>query len=214
MARPASAWPLALLGAGVAYFAIGAALHFLVFPEPEPPADDRPQSGSEVRLPGGSSFVYRRTAAETDGEVFEAEWRGQPGADIPRHTHPSQAVRIAVLEGAVQVEIDDEVHLLAPGEVAEIPAGSAHRWANVSDEVARAIFELRPAGRADFVFVQLDRAFGGEASALATALQTFVLIGTHGEHTAWPIETLRFLLAPSARLFGVRSYYPPTPSRR
>ena len=62
---------------------------------------------------------------------------------------------------------------------------------------------------ADFVFVQLDRAFGGEASALEMAVQTFILIGTHGEHTAWPIRTICFLVAPTARLFGYRSYYEP-----
>jgi len=66
---------------------------------------------------------------------------------------------------------------------------------------------------ADFVFVQLDRAFGGEASALSTAVQTFILIGTHGKHTAWPIKTLCFLIAPTARLFGYRSYYEPAASR-
>ncbi len=73
-------------------------------------------------------------------------------------------------------------------------------------------FRIRPAGMADFVFVQLDRAFGGEADALSTAVQTFILIGTHGRHTAWPIKTLCFLIAPTARLFGYRSYYEPPAS--
>ena len=61
---------------------------------------------------------------------------------------------------------------------------------------------------ADVVLVQLDRAFGGEAGALSTAVQTFILIGT----TAWPIKTLNFLVAPTARLFGYRSYYAPAAS--
>lgn len=59
---------------------------------------------------------------------------------------------------------------------------------------------------ADFLFVQLDRAFGGEASPLSTAVQTFILIGTHGKHTAWPIEMLRWPseLDLMARLAGFR----------
>ena len=89
------------------------------------------------------------------------------------------------------------------------PAGVVHGWENASDEIARGVFRIRPAGMSDFVFVQLDRAFEDKASAPATALQTIILIGTHGKHTAWPIEVLRFLVAPTARLFGYRSYYSP-----
>ena len=102
--------------------------------------------------------------------------------------------------------------MLGPGEEVVIPAGVEHRWENASEARARGVFQLRPAGMADFVFVQLDRAFRGEASALSTAVQTFILIGTHGRHIAWPIKTLRFLIAPTARLFGYRSYYEPPDS--
>ena len=98
--------------------------------------------------------------------------------------------------------------MLGPGEEVVIPAGVEHLWENASEARARGVFQLRPAGMADFVLVQLDRAFGGEAGALSTAVQTFILIGT----TAWPIKTLNFLVAPTARLFGYRSYYaPPSP---
>ncbi len=100
-----------------------------------------------------------------------------------------------------------EERLLGPGEDVVIPAGIEHWWVNAPEAPARGVFQLRPAGMADFVFVQLDRAFGGEAGALSTAVQTIILIGTHGRHTAWPIKTLRFLVAPTARLFGYRSYY-------
>ncbi len=166
----------------------------------------------QVRLPGGWTFVYRLTAVESDGRVFEAEWLGEPGARVPRHTHPSQDETLQVVEGALHVTMNGEERALRPGEQVIIPAGVEHRWANRSGGRTRGVFQLRPAGMADFVFVQLDRAFGGQASALSTAVQTFILIGTHGQHTAWPIETLRFLVAPTARLFGYRSYYEPAAS--
>ena len=102
--------------------------------------------------------------------------------------------------------------MLGPGEEVVIPAGVEHLWENASEARARGVFQLRPAGMADFVLVQLDRAFGGEAGALSTAVQTFILIGTHGRHMAWPIKTLNFLVAPTARLFGYRSYYAPAAS--
>ena len=193
----------------IAYLAIGSLLHFVVFPEPEPAAGDRPRRGAEVRLPGGSTFVYRVTAVESAGEVFEASWVGQPGAGIGRHTHPSQELRFRILEGTLRVVAGGDERLVGPGEEALIPAGVEHRWENASEGPARGVFELRPAGMADFVFVQMDRAFGGEAGAVSTALQTIILIGRHGRHTAWPIRTLRFVVAPTARLFGYRSYYEP-----
>jgi hypothetical protein len=74
----------------IAYVGVSSLLHFVVFPEAAPPADDRPGRGTEVHLPGGSTFVYRLTAVESDGQVFEADWLGEPGAGVPRHTHPSQ----------------------------------------------------------------------------------------------------------------------------
>ncbi len=74
----------------IAYIGVSSFLHFTVFPEATPLPEDRPRSGTEVHLPGGSTFVYRITAVESDGQLFEADWRGEPGAGVPRHTHPSQ----------------------------------------------------------------------------------------------------------------------------
>ena len=204
---------LVVAAAAAAYLGLGALLHFVVFPEPAPPHDDRPERGTRVRLPGGSSFIFRQTAAETDGALFEAEWIGEPGAGTPRHTHPSQEERLRIEAGELRLVSAGRERRLGPGEQAVVPAGVAHRWENPGPGRARGVFQLRPAGRADFVFVQLDRAFAGEAGPFATAIQTFILIGTHGEHTAWPIETLRLLVAPTARLFGFRSYYEPPAGR-
>jgi quercetin dioxygenase-like cupin family protein len=193
----------------IAYFIGSSLLHFVVFPEAVPPPDDRPARGTEVHLPGGSTFVYRITAAESDDRIFEADWIGEPGAGIPRHTHPSQEVQFDVVEGSLRVILGHEERVLGPGEGIVIPAGVEHLWENASDTRSRGVFRMRPAGMADFVFVQLDRAFGGDAGAVSTAVQTFLLIGTHGHHTAWPIRTICFLIAPTARVFGYRSYYPP-----
>ena len=199
-------------GSLLAYVGLGSLLHFVVFPEQTPAREDRPRRGTEVHLPGGSTFIYRQTAIETGGEIFEAEWFGDPGAGIASHTHPSQEVRFLILEGTLRVVAGGHERFLAAGDEALIPAGVEHLWENASEARTRGTFQLRPAGMADFVFVQIDRAFGGEASPLSTTIQTFILIGTHGKHTAWPIKTLCFLVAPTGRLFGYRSYYEPVAS--
>ena len=197
-----------------AYFGIGALLHFVIFPEDDPPPDDRPNSGIEVVLPGGSTFVYRVTALESNDALFEADWIGEPGAGVPTHTHPSQAVTLNVQQGSLRVVFNGAQQTLGPGDLVTIAEGVEHQWWNPSEATTRALFQIRPAGNADFVFVQTHRAFHGDAGPLVTAVQTIVLIGTHGEHTAWPIEVFRFLVAPTARLFGIRSYYPPNDAPR
>ena len=203
-----------LFGLLAAHVGIGAILHFSILPEAVRLPDDRPKSGLEVALPGGSAFLYRVTSVESDGELFEADWIGDPGAAIPSHTHPSQAVTLTVREGLLQLVLNGEERALGRGDSVKIAAGVEHQWSNASAVMTRALFQLRPAGNADFVFEQIDRAFHGDAGRLATAVQTIVLIGTHGEHTAWPVEVLRFIVAPTARLFGIRSYYPPTETAR
>ncbi len=190
------------------YFGVGALLHFVIFPEDTPLQDDLPRSGEKAVLPGGSTFIYRVTALESDGALFEADWIGEPGAAVPTHTHPSQTVTLEIHTGSLRVVLNGVERTLNSGDRVTIAPGVKHQWGNPSRGTTRALFQIRPAGKADFVFVQTDRAFHGDAGPLATIVQTIVLIGTHGEHTAWPIEVLRFLLAPTARLFGIQSYYP------
>jgi quercetin dioxygenase-like cupin family protein len=192
----------------IAYVVVSSAMHFVVFPEQTPPVDDRPRSGSVVRLPGGSTFTFLVTGIENSGEVMRAEWVGGPEAGIAPHTHPSQEVRFEVTRGALRVVRAGEEIVIEAGHTVVIPSGEHHSWKNALDGESRGVFQIRPAGMSDFVFAQLDRAFDGNAGPAETALQTVILIGTHGKHTAWPIRTIRFFVAPTARLFGYRSYYP------
>ena len=192
----------------VAYVAVSSAIHFVVVPELTPPTDDRPRTGSVVRLPGGSTFTFLVTGIESSGEVMRAEWVGRPEAGIAPHTHPSQEVSFQVTQGALRVVRAGEEIVVEAGDTVVIPPGEHHSWENAVESESRGVFQIRPAGMSDFVFVQLDRAFEGNAGPAETALQTVILIGTHGKHTAWPIRTIRFFAAPTARLFGYRSYYP------
>ena len=103
---------LRVAAALVTYVGLTSLLHFVVFPERVPLKDDRPRSGAEVGLPGGSVFVYRLTAFESDGELFEADWLGQPGAGVPSHTHPSQEVSFEVVEGVLLVVANGQERVL------------------------------------------------------------------------------------------------------
>src|SRR5690242_19070010 len=75
-------------------------------------------------LPGGSSFVVRRSAAETNGERVELEIMLPPGAaGPPPHFHPRQEEQWQVLAGALDVQVDANWRTLREGESASVPAG-------------------------------------------------------------------------------------------
>jgi hypothetical protein len=63
------------------YLVASSLLHFWIFPEPLPPADDRPRIGDRVELPAGSAFTFLMTGAESPGELMRAEWEGRTPPD-------------------------------------------------------------------------------------------------------------------------------------
>jgi hypothetical protein len=66
----------------------------------------------------------------------------------------------------------------------------------------------------DSAYVQFDRAGGiGRLSNLQglVFLSRFTTIGYRSNAPIWVQKTLAFVVAPTARLFGIRSYYPSPP---
>jgi hypothetical protein len=96
-------------------------------------------------------------------------------------------------------------------EVVAAP-GVAHSYLNVSSEPAHLIGIFTPATNMDSYFVQMDRA-GGIGQVSVTQMFAFM---TRYDHTylagvpRWVPRSLAFVISPTARLFGVKSYYPPS----
>lgn len=186
---------------------MGALLHFVIFPVPKPDPDDRPGSGDLVTIPGGLSFTYRTTASESAGKFFETEWRAEPGGGMDTFAYPSQQVTLSVEKGKLRIVADGIEEFVEPQGKRVFPPGGEHAWRNPTNAVATGLFRIEPAGMADFVFIQTHRAFGGNAGAFGTRLLTVVLVGTHGKHAPWIVKALCFVISPTARLFGIKSYY-------
>jgi len=60
-------------------------------------------------------------------EIFDTS--GPADAGPPPHSHPWEEVYV-VLDGELEVLIDDEAHVLTPGSVAHVPAGVRHGYRN------------------------------------------------------------------------------------
>src|ERR1700758_374520 len=98
--------------------------------------------------PLGITVKFVRTAAETGGELVEAEVSGRPrGFLAQRHVHPKQLERIEVVSGAVKVGMNGRDHVLRAGDSIEIPAGTPHTQVPVGDGPGTVRISQRPAGR-------------------------------------------------------------------
>jgi quercetin dioxygenase-like cupin family protein len=84
---------------------------------------------------------------ETQGNFALVEYRIGPRAlAAPMHTHEHEEEYTHVLEGEVGVQIGEEVLVAQPGELVFKPRGVPHAFWNASDEPARALEIISPAG--------------------------------------------------------------------
>jgi len=198
------------------YVIVGTLLSNVVFPEPDADPSDRPRPGTRIENPAiGSTFVYRRTSAETNGATFEVdlfvEPGGGPGSLGVDHVHPYLEERFRVVEGTIRIALDGVERDVTAGQEVVAAPGVAHSYVNVSSAPAHVTGVFNPAANMDSYFVQLDRAGGLGQTGVA---QMFAFL-TRYDHTyvagvpRWLQKGLAFLITPTARLFGVQSYYPP-----
>jgi hypothetical protein len=119
--------------------------------------------------------------------------------------------------------IDGQERVLKVGEEVTVAPGSVHAFQNVTDRPTYMISRFEPAEEGpweelareglllDSTFVQIERAGGlGRVSALQMLVfASRFKQGYPPEIPPWVVDTLAFLIAPTARLFGIHVYYPP-----
>ena len=113
-------------------------------------------SGERLHNPAtGEQLVFRRTAADTNGELLEFDWCFPVGGSVPPHVHPGQEERFEVLSGHAWFRIAGRrLAADAGGEVA-VPTGKVHRWGNAGADELWARIQFRPALRTEQLFEDL-----------------------------------------------------------
>jgi mannose-6-phosphate isomerase-like protein (cupin superfamily) len=110
-------------------------------------------AGQTLKITPGESVTVRESTAE----LLEVEGTWSPsGKRPPKHFHPSQDEHFEMIEGTLRARVDDEQRDLGPGDVIDIPRGSAHQIWNPGTEPARAIWQTRPGGRTEQWFAAID----------------------------------------------------------
>lgn len=111
------------------------------------------KAGDRLERPDGERLLFRRTAADTNGELLEVEVVYAPkSAPPPLHYHPHQDEVFRVECGAIYTLIGNKEHIYRAGETFSVPRGTLHKMHNVSDEAARVIWQVRPALRTEDFF--------------------------------------------------------------
>lgn len=96
----------------------------------------------------GETFIFVRTAADTDGQVLVVDLEVAPGGGAkgaPVHVHPRQEERFYITKGTMQLTFNGVDSLHGPDEYVVIPPGVPHSWINGGLDELRFRVELEPA---------------------------------------------------------------------
>ncbi len=113
------------------------------------------RAGDELVNPAtGLRTVFRRTAAETDGELLQVDWIAAPGWTTGPHPPPSgRALRGGLGPAGTARGRVEGTH--EAGEVIEAAAGAPHAAWNAGEGEVHVLVDFRPALRTEIAFEAL-----------------------------------------------------------
>lgn len=101
----------------------------------------------------GERIHFRRTAADTGGELLEIDLELSPDGHAPgMHVHPIQEERFEVVAGRIRFRTGLRTAIAEPGDVVVVPPGTVHAFENAGPDEALARVEIRPALRMEDLF--------------------------------------------------------------
>jgi quercetin dioxygenase-like cupin family protein len=130
------------------------------------PTIRKPNEGRTIAVVGD---VYRFMATSDDTNGKYAMWEAivPPGGGPPPHVHSREEESFYILEGEITFQIGEERVVATAGTFANMPVGTPHSFKNESNQPAKMIISITPAGLEDMFFefgVPLPE---GSTSALA-----------------------------------------------
>lgn len=128
-----------------------------------PPIIRKPGLGRTLGVVGD---VYRFLATGDDTNGKYAMWEAivPPGGGPPPHVHSREEESFYVLEGEVTFQVGDERIVIRAGTFANMPVGSPHSFKNESNQPAKMLISVAPAGLEQMFFE-----FGAPLAEGATA---------------------------------------------
>jgi quercetin dioxygenase-like cupin family protein len=110
-----------------------------------PPVLRKPSEGCTIAVVG-DLYRFLATGEETDGKYAMWEAIVPPGGGPPPHIHSREQESFYILEGEISFMVNGEKIIATAGTFANMPIGSLHSFKNATDETARVIISVAPAG--------------------------------------------------------------------
>lgn len=104
----------------------------------------------------GDNMLFKLTGADTNGQYVLIEQNNEPGVGIPMHTHENEDEIFRVVEGQIELVVDNQKSLLGPGDLGFCPRGIPHTWKVTGSTPAKVDLSFFPAGMED-MFEELSQ---------------------------------------------------------
>jgi quercetin dioxygenase-like cupin family protein len=166
----------------------------------------------------GERAVVRLGTEESGGERLVVDLYVRPGGAVAtEHIHPSIEEWFTVVSGRVGFRLDGRESIAEPGERLYVPPGVAHDWWNAGEEEAHVVVDIQPGARFEEGVVNMfGLARDGKTNdkGMPNLLQLAVFAREFEDvmYLSRPpriVQKLLFgVLAPVARLLGLRGSYP------
>lgn len=165
----------------------------------------------------GQVMIFRKTAAETNGQLLEIECFSPPSAvKEPEHIHPLQENIFKIISGSCVFEVEGKEQVIGAGQTISIPPKTRHHFWNSGETVAHYIQEFRPALRIDEffqTFFALSRDGKLNDKGIPNLFHGSLIMLKHKDeirvtNPPWVLQLLTYrTLAPIGYLMGYRSDY-------
>lgn len=100
----------------------------------------------------GDTYRFLVTGKESGGKYAQFEAVVPPGGGPPPHIHSREEEGFYILEGEITFQIGDEILKATAGMFANMPIGQEHAFRNESNQTAKMIVTVAPAGLEEMFF--------------------------------------------------------------
>ena len=105
----------------------------------------------------GDRYTFLVTGAQSDGAYFIMEAIVPPAGGPPPHIHHREQESFYVLEGMLDIKMNDRVVQAKTGDFVHIPRGTVHAFRNSGTESARLLLIFSPGGMERFFEETLEQ---------------------------------------------------------
>jgi len=120
-------------------------------PLPYPATIRRDGEGQRIAIVG-DEYRILVTGQETGGRYAMWDAIIPPGGGPPPHTHSREEETFYVLAGEITFMVEGDTFTAGPGTFANLPLGSLHNFHNATDQPARMLISVTPAGFEQMLF--------------------------------------------------------------